>query len=206
MELSWSFKTKLIVDRVWRTQTQLELAIVAYIGGYHHQRLRKHSATAGPPTTKRSPSTPPCETDHPDPSDPPNSCAGTRLPQGTEASNEDGASALLLVFRGAALREQGYKDAAHEAFKEALKSRSRSATIRHHALFERATNFEAQGTKAMARKDLERILAEDSIYPDVQGATTRRLRRNDQCLAQGLSSPESIATQTTYDHRGDRGD
>jgi tetratricopeptide (TPR) repeat protein len=83
-------------------------------------------------------------------------------------ANEDDASALLLVFRGVALREQGYKDAAHEAFKEALKSRSRAATIRHHALFERATNFEAQGKKAMARKDLERILAEDSTYPGVR--------------------------------------
>jgi tetratricopeptide (TPR) repeat protein len=83
-------------------------------------------------------------------------------------ANEDDASALLLVFRGVALREQGYKDAAHEAFKEALKSRSRSATIRHYALFERATSFENQGKQAMARKDLERILAEDSTYPDVQ--------------------------------------
>ena len=37
-----SFKTELIADRVWRTQTQLELAIVAYVGWFNHQRL--HSA------------------------------------------------------------------------------------------------------------------------------------------------------------------
>ena len=37
-----SFKTELITDRVWRTQTQLELAIVAYVGWFNDQRL--HSA------------------------------------------------------------------------------------------------------------------------------------------------------------------
>ena len=37
-----SFKTELIADRVWRTETQLELAIVSYVGWFNHQRL--HSA------------------------------------------------------------------------------------------------------------------------------------------------------------------
>jgi tetratricopeptide (TPR) repeat protein len=83
-------------------------------------------------------------------------------------ANEDDASALLLIFRGVAFREQGFNDAAHESFKEALRSRSREATIRHHALFERSRNYEIQGKKGMARKDLERILAEDSDYPGVR--------------------------------------
>jgi tetratricopeptide (TPR) repeat protein len=82
--------------------------------------------------------------------------------------NEDDASALLCVFRGQAFREQGFHDAAHEALKEALRSRSRAAPIRHHALAERADNYLAQGKKAMARKDLERILAEDSGYEGVR--------------------------------------
>ena len=77
-------------------------------------------------------------------------------------TNEDDASALLLVLRGQAFREQGFHDAAHESLKEALRSRSREASIRHLALAERAQNYLAQGKKAMARKDLERILAEDS--------------------------------------------
>ena len=34
-----SFKTELIADRVWRSQGQLELAIVAYVGWFNHQRL-----------------------------------------------------------------------------------------------------------------------------------------------------------------------
>ncbi len=36
-----TFKTELIADRVWRTQSQLELAIVAYIGWYNHDRLHE---------------------------------------------------------------------------------------------------------------------------------------------------------------------
>jgi tetratricopeptide (TPR) repeat protein len=82
--------------------------------------------------------------------------------------NEDDASALLCVFRGQAFREQGFHDAAHEAFKEALRSRSRGAPIRHLALAGRAQNYLAQGKKAQARKDLERILAEDSSYEGVR--------------------------------------
>lgn len=39
-----SFKTELIRDRVWRTRTQLELAIVEWVGWYNHSRL--HSALA----------------------------------------------------------------------------------------------------------------------------------------------------------------
>jgi tetratricopeptide (TPR) repeat protein len=83
-------------------------------------------------------------------------------------TNEDDATALLLVFRGAAFRRQGFHDAAHEALKEALRSRSRAAPIRHLALSERAENYLAQGKKSMARKDLERILAEDSDYEGVR--------------------------------------
>ena len=50
-----SFKTELIADRVWRTQTQLELAIVAYVGWFNHQRL--HSALGDIPRPSTSCST-----------------------------------------------------------------------------------------------------------------------------------------------------
>ena len=36
-----SFKTELIADRVWRTRTQLELAIVEWVGWFNHVRLHK---------------------------------------------------------------------------------------------------------------------------------------------------------------------
>jgi hypothetical protein len=44
----------------------------------------------------------------------------------------------------------------------------RAAPIRHLALAERTQNYLAQGKKGMARKDLERILAEDSGYEGVR--------------------------------------
>lgn len=78
--------------------------------------------------------------------------------------NHDDATALLSVFRGVALRETGYLDASREAFAEALTSRKRAPVIRHRALLERARTYEAEGKRALARKDLERILAEDSHY------------------------------------------
>jgi putative transposase len=36
-----SFKTELIRDRVWRTRTQLELAIVEYLAWFNHERLHE---------------------------------------------------------------------------------------------------------------------------------------------------------------------
>src|SRR4051794_33136707 len=82
--------------------------------------------------------------------------------------NEDDASALLCIFRGTAFREQGFHDAAHEALREALRARSRAAEIRHFALAERAQNYLDQGKKAQAKRDFERILAEDSDYEGVR--------------------------------------
>ena len=40
-----SFKTELITDRVWRSRSQLELAVVEYIGWFNHAPGTKRSAT-----------------------------------------------------------------------------------------------------------------------------------------------------------------
>lgn len=85
-------------------------------------------------------------------------------------TNADDVTALLCVFRGVGLREQGFQDAAREAFKEALRSRSRSAEVRHRAYIERGLTHLAQNKPAMARKDLERVLAEDSDIPGLREA------------------------------------
>lgn len=82
--------------------------------------------------------------------------------------NEDDATALLCVYRGVALREKGYHEASREAFKEGLKSKSRDPQVRHLGLSERSYTYLAENKKAMARKDLERILAEDASYPGVR--------------------------------------
>jgi hypothetical protein len=36
-----SFKTELIADRVWRSRSQLELAVVEYISWFNHVRLHE---------------------------------------------------------------------------------------------------------------------------------------------------------------------
>jgi putative transposase len=36
-----SFKTELIADRIWRTRSQLELAVVEYVGWFNHSRLHE---------------------------------------------------------------------------------------------------------------------------------------------------------------------
>ena len=83
--------------------------------------------------------------------------------------NEDDATALLLVYRAVAMREGGLLDGSLEAFKEALRSRSRDEAIRKLALSERASTYLAQGKKGMARKDLERLFAMDSGFANVRG-------------------------------------
>jgi tetratricopeptide (TPR) repeat protein len=87
------------------------------------------------------------------------------LTNGTD--NADDATALLLVLRGRAFAQLGYHEAAREALKEAMRVRTRSAPIRHRALLERAQVNLAQNRKAAARKDLEKILAEDPAYPNL---------------------------------------
>ena len=42
-----SYKTELIADRVWRTNQQLELQTVTYVGWFNHRRL--HSSIANRP-------------------------------------------------------------------------------------------------------------------------------------------------------------
>ncbi|WP_072691614.1 DUF4236 domain-containing protein [Rhodococcus marinonascens] len=85
-------------------------------------------------------------------------------------TNEDDATALLLALRGRAFARQGYAEAARESFKEALRVRTRSASVRHRALIERAQVDLAQNRKAAARKSLEKILAEDPAYPGLTEA------------------------------------
>ena len=49
-----SFKTELIADRVWRTRSQLELAIVEYVGWFNHDRLHESLGDLPPPSSKPS--------------------------------------------------------------------------------------------------------------------------------------------------------
>jgi tetratricopeptide (TPR) repeat protein len=84
-----------------------------------------------------------------------------------EIENEDDATAMLLILRGIAFREKELYDGALECFKRALAKKDRSEIMKHRAHFERAENYSRMGKKAMAVKDLEKILVDDSDYPDV---------------------------------------
>ena len=86
----------------------------------------------------------------------------------TGIENTDDFSALLLTYRGIAFREQGFFDAAREAFADALRSKKRSVEIRHLTLFARAQASIDQNRHAAARKDLEKILNEDPDYPGLR--------------------------------------
>ena len=90
-----------------------------------------------------------------------------------DISNEDDGTAMLLVYRGMAFAAQTYNEAARESFKAALRSRSRDEAIRHKALFERAMTYLSDRRPATARKDLERLMAEDSDYPGLADALKR---------------------------------
>lgn len=83
-------------------------------------------------------------------------------------TNDDVAATFLLIQRGTALREQGYFEAAREALKEALRPRSRPAELRHLALIARGHIYLAEGKRAMARKDYERVLADNAAYPGLR--------------------------------------
>ncbi len=75
--------------------------------------------------------------------------------------NVDDATCLLMIYRGIAFRETGFKDAANEALKEALKSKKRNITIRHRGHAERAITYMSGGKRALALKEIEKIMAEN---------------------------------------------
>lgn len=83
-------------------------------------------------------------------------------------TNDDIAATFLLIQRGTALRELGYFEAARESLKEALRIRSRPSELRHLALVARGHTYLAEGKKAMARKDYERVLADNAEFPGLR--------------------------------------
>jgi tetratricopeptide (TPR) repeat protein len=85
-----------------------------------------------------------------------------------DVENDDDATAMLLILRGIAFREKKMHDASLECFKRALASKKRDEKLLHRALFERAETYMQLKKKAMAVKDLEKILVDDSDYPEVE--------------------------------------
>lgn len=90
-----------------------------------------------------------------------------------DIENIDDATALLLIYRAIALREQGLYDAAIETLRRARSSKKRNEDVLNKALYERALCYEKLGKKAMARKDLEKIVSTDSDFLGVSEALSR---------------------------------
>jgi len=88
-----------------------------------------------------------------------------RVSEGFE--NKDDATCQLQSLRANALYELGLFDACLAATKEALRSKKRQPQLLRLARYMRALAYEATGKKAFARKDFERIYAEDSTFFDV---------------------------------------
>ncbi|QHC61612.1 tetratricopeptide repeat protein [Rathayibacter sp. PhB93] len=80
--------------------------------------------------------------------------------------NVDAPSAAVLIRRGVALRELGLIESALEAFDRVVRpnvTTARPVELRIEALYERASTHLADGRRAPARRDLERVLAQ---YPE----------------------------------------
>jgi tetratricopeptide (TPR) repeat protein len=85
-----------------------------------------------------------------------------------DIENEDDATALLLIFRGIALRELKHFEASRTVLSQALKSKKRNEDILHKGYLERSKTYLKEGKKTQAKVDLERIIAQDSEYPGLK--------------------------------------
>lgn len=74
------------------------------------------------------------------------------------------------AYRHARASQRGLwvSEAARESLKEALRVRPRPSELRNLAWVARSHTYLAEGKKAMARKDYEKVLADDASYPGLQ--------------------------------------
>ncbi|HET7724535.1 MAG TPA: DUF4236 domain-containing protein [Propionibacteriaceae bacterium] len=87
-----------------------------------------------------------------------------------QVSGRDELSTFLLIQRAAALRELDHYVAAREVLRPVLARRSVPPELRHLALLQRGLAYAAEGKRGQARRDLERILAEDGRFPGLAEA------------------------------------
>jgi Flp pilus assembly protein TadD len=84
-------------------------------------------------------------------------------------TNETPVDTALLLYRGRALARLGLADAAIDVFTLALRRRKdRSDGLLRQLRFERAVLYDQVGRKAQARRELERVYAEDPGFEDVR--------------------------------------
>jgi tetratricopeptide (TPR) repeat protein len=81
--------------------------------------------------------------------------------------NEDNVSCQVRVYVAQAFEQQGMDDAALEAYKDALRSKKRDSDVLKAARYGRAELYERKGKASQARKEFEKLYAEDPGYRDV---------------------------------------
>lgn len=84
------------------------------------------------------------------------------------ADHETVEGTACLLYRARALRRMGMLDAARDVLTTAVRRKAgRPQGLLHALWLERAEVYAAQGRKAQARRDIERIMAEDSSFEGV---------------------------------------
>jgi tetratricopeptide (TPR) repeat protein len=82
-------------------------------------------------------------------------------------SNADDGSLNILAFRAYALNEKGMTEAALAVTKECLRSKKRTPSLLHFARYIRGRAYENGGKASMARKEFEKVYAENATFADV---------------------------------------
>lgn len=90
----------------------------------------------------------------------------TRVTEGFP-SNEDDLTLEILCRRAGALIELGMQTGALQVLKEALRFRKRNPLLLRTARYLRGVCYEATGKRAQARKEFERVYAEEATFLDV---------------------------------------
>jgi tetratricopeptide (TPR) repeat protein len=89
-----------------------------------------------------------------------------RVTEGVQA-NEDDGTLNILIFRAWAMRELGMTTASLELTKEALRTKKRNPILLRFARYARGRTYDNMGKAAMARKEYEKVYAEDATFWDV---------------------------------------
>ena len=81
--------------------------------------------------------------------------------------NDDDTTLEIRLLQAQAFTKQGLTDATLEAYKDALRSTKRDPELLKEARYERAAILQQTGKAAQARKELEKLYADDPGYRDV---------------------------------------
>ena len=81
--------------------------------------------------------------------------------------NDDDTTLEIRMLQAQAFTKQGLTDATLEAYKDALRSTKRDPELLKEARYERAAILQQTGKAAQARKELEKLYADDPGYRDV---------------------------------------